>query len=198
MTETPRPRVAIFAGINGAGKSTASRRVLVDVLNIRSFVNADAIARGLNGIDPESVAFYAGRVMVEYLDRLAAARSDIALETTLTARTYAAWLRKRRDEGYAVYLYYYWLSSPDLAIERVATRVASGGHHIPDETIRRRYANSVKNFFDLYRPLCTEWFVHDNSVDKTSKLVASLTERAGEVILDAENWDRIQRSAGDD
>ena len=194
----PRPRVAVFAGINGAGKSTASRRVLVDVLGIRSFVNADAIARGLNGIDPESVAFNAGRVMVEYLDVLAKARADIALETTLTARSYASWLGKRRAEGYAVYLYYYWLNSPDMAVERVAKRVAAGGHHIPEETIRRRYANSIKNFFDLYQPLCTEWEVYDNSVDRRSTRIASMTEADGEVILDAETWEQIQRSANDE
>ena len=136
----PRPRVAVFAGINGAGKSTASRRVLVDVLGIRSFVNADAIARGLNGIDPESVAFHAGRVMVEYLDVLAKKRADIALETTLTARTYASWFTKRRDEGYAVYLYYFWLRDADLAIERVAKRVAAGGTTSP----RRRFAGVTR------------------------------------------------------
>ena len=77
-------------------------------------------------------------------------------------------------------------------------RVAAGGHHIPEETIRRRYANSIKNFFELYRPLCTEWQVYDNSVDDTSTLIASLTESAGEVIFEADTWDQIQWSAGNE
>lgn len=48
------PRVAVIAGINGAGKTTASQRVLRDELKIPCFVNADAIARGLNGFNPEA------------------------------------------------------------------------------------------------------------------------------------------------
>ena len=195
MSEPTRPRVAVFAGINGAGKSTASRHVLTDVLKLRSFVNADAIARGLNGMDPESEAFAAGRVMLDHLDRLAARRADIGLETTLTARSYAAWLRQRRAEGYAVYLYYFWLSSADLAVERVAKRVAAGGHHIPEETIRRRYANSIKNFFELYQPLATEWKVYDNSVAGLSSLIAEFSEDAGITVADWAVWEQTQRSA---
>ena len=109
------PRVAVLAGINGAGKTTASKEILSTVLKIPTFVNADIIARGLNGLNPEGVAIRAGRIMLQQLDDLAAAKEDFAFETTLAARTYASWLGDLRVAGYEVYLYYYWLSSPDLA-----------------------------------------------------------------------------------
>ena len=55
------PRVVILAGSNGAGKSTAARTVLADELGVMTFVNADVIATGLSGFDPEGVAFEASR-----------------------------------------------------------------------------------------------------------------------------------------
>lgn len=194
MSTNKPPRVALVAGINGAGKTTASHWVLANVLKIKTFVNADTIARGLNAFDPESEASRAGRIMLAQLDDLAAARRDFSFETTLSARAYSPFLAKLKASGYEVYLYYFWLDSADTAIARVATRVRSGGHHIPDDTIRRRYSRSVNNFFKLYRPLCNSWRVYDNSGDY-SRFVA-FGDESHETILDGETWAQFERSAG--
>ena len=89
MNMSGKPRAIMLAGINGAGKTTASRALLADTLKVMPFVNADAIAQGINGFDPESAAFDAGRIMVKRLHKLVEQRADFALETTLAARTYA-------------------------------------------------------------------------------------------------------------
>ena len=91
------PRVVVLAGINGAGKTTASRDLLVSVLKIPVFTNADAIARGLNSLNPESEAARAARVMLGWLRELADKKRDFAFETTLAARTYAPWLGELRQ-----------------------------------------------------------------------------------------------------
>ncbi|OWK36299.1 AAA family ATPase [Fimbriiglobus ruber] len=186
------PRVVVLAGINGAGKTTASRELLADTLRIPTFVNADVIARGLNGLNPEGQAVRAGRIMLAQLHDLAARREDFAFETTLAARTYAGWLASLRAAGYEVYLYYYWLWAPELAIARVAERVQSGGHFVPDDTIRQRYSRSVQNFFDLYRPLADLWEVYDNT-HGSRRLIAfgSIDE---ELIVDETVWHAFQRS----
>jgi len=161
MSSPEPPTVAVLAGINGAGKTTASRDILTNVLRIPVFVNADAIARGLNAFNVDSEAAKAGRVMLEHLRELAVARRSFAFETTLSGRTYASWLASLRATGDEVQLLYYWLDSAEAAINRVAERVRSGGHHVPDETIRRRYRLSVQNFFRLYRPLADHWRVYE-------------------------------------
>ncbi|VTT99205.1 Putative uncharacterized protein OS=[Oscillatoria] sp. PCC 6506 GN=OSCI_3310008 PE=4 SV=1: AAA_33 [Gemmataceae bacterium] len=189
------PQVAILGGINGAGKTTASQRILRDAMQIPVFTNADAIARGLNAFDPESEAVAAGRIMLAHMRAMIAARRSFAFETTLAARTYARWVADMRRAGYAVHLFYFWLESADVAIGRVAARVRSGGHFVPDDTIRRRHTRSVRSFFDLYRPAVTTWQVYDNTHGR-SRLLAQHNGYFT-TVEDDERWDLFQRSAGD-
>ncbi len=189
------PRVVILGGINGAGKTTASRAVLQDVLQIPTFVNADAIARGLNGLNPEAESFRAGRLMLQEMHCLVESRADFAFETTLSARTYAVWLKTLCVLGYETYLFYYWLDSPELAIRRVAHRVKRGGHHVPDEDIRLRYARSVRNFVELYRPVADHWEVYDNTTGAPKLL--GMGEWGEEDIDNEYDWAEFLRSADD-
>jgi predicted ABC-type ATPase len=88
MAETT-PSVIVLAGPNGAGKTTASRTLLAETLRLTTFVNADVIAQGLAGFDPDSAAVEASRIMLERLHALAAERVSFAFETTLAGRTQA-------------------------------------------------------------------------------------------------------------
>src|SRR5258708_7314114 len=114
------PTAIVLGGINGAGKTTSSRSLLANTLKVMTFVNADVIAQGLSGFNPEAAALRAGRIMLEQLDELAVQRANFAFETTLAGKTYASWLNSLRESGYKVHLFYFWLSSVEMAIERVA------------------------------------------------------------------------------
>ncbi len=174
---SPRPNVIMLAGPNGAGKTTSSRSLLKGVLDVTTFVNADIIAQGLAGFDPESAAWEASRIMLERLDDLAEKRQDFAFETTLAARSYVPRIEKWRSEGYVLQLYYFWLPSADLAVQRVADRVEQGGHHVPEETVRHRYRQSLRNLFALYMPLADVWNVYLNEQRGMPEFVAAELER---------------------
>ena len=188
----PRPSVVILAGPNGAGKSTAAPELLQGELAVTEFVNADVIARGLSAFDPDRAAIAAGRVMLVRLDELARQRESFAFETTLASRSFAPWLRDLRASGYAVHLFFLWLSSPDLAVQRVADRVRSGGHDVPADTIRRRYRAGVRNLFSLYQPIVTTWAVYDCSGLK-SQLIAEGLESAPLKVYDKKVWAAVQQ-----
>jgi predicted ABC-type ATPase len=170
----PNPSVVILAGPNGAGKSTAAPELLQGALAVNEFVNADVIARGLSAFDPESAAIGAGRVMLARLRDLAKQRVSFAFETTLASRTFAPWLRDLAASGYGVHLVFLWLSSADLAVERVADRVRHGGHNVPPETVRRRYDAGLRNFFRLYEPLVSTWRLFNASGPKPELLAERL------------------------
>jgi len=157
------PRLYIISGCNGAGKTTASYTVLPEMLHCKEFVNADEIARGLSPFNPESVAIEAGRLMLLRMNELFKEGIDFAFETTLATRSYSSFIKQAQAKGYYVSLVYFWLESPQLAIDRVKARVAAGGHNIQEEVIIRRYRSGIKNLFNLYIPICDYWIMLDNS-----------------------------------
>lgn len=186
------PHVVVVAGPNGAGKTTSAAGIL-PALGVQHFVNADTIARGLSEFRPEAVALQAGRIMLDRIRQLADARETFAFETTLAARSFAGWISELRRTGYAFDLLYFWLPDSGTAIARVAKRVRSGGHYVPDETVRRRYERGLVNFFHLYRPLTTHWRLFDNSSQSGPRLVAFGDAGVGTMVADEVVWNPLER-----
>lgn len=183
----------VIAGPNVAGKSTLAPALLRDTLNIPEYVNADTIAEGLSAFAPEDASFEAGRAMLGRLHGLANERKDFAFETTLASRFYARWLNELREtSGYRVSLVFLWLRDVDLAIARVAARVRSGGHSIPEATIRRRFERGRKNLFNLYLPVTDAWRIYNAGTEPASE-IARYDGVNGEVIFDSELWKRIKQ-----
>lgn len=157
------PRLYIISGCNGAGKTTASYSLLPEMLDCREFVNSDEFAKGLSPFDPSKASIQASKYMIMKFRYLLKKQMDFAVETTLATRTLLKTVRMAQDAGYTVTLLYFWLNSPELAVERVKARVEAGGHDIPEETIRRRYNVGIYYFFNSYAPICERWILADNS-----------------------------------
>lgn len=95
-------------------------------------------------------------------------------------------------------LLYFWLASPELALARVAERVAAGGHDIPEPDVRRRYRRSMANLTHNYLPLADVWAVYDNSSDAL-KLVAQGAPASGiAYINDKHTWQHIREADHDE
>lgn len=157
-------KLYIISGPNGAGKTTASYTVLPELLDCKEFVNADEIARGLSPFNPESVAIQAGRLQLERIDYLLSQGISFSIETTLSSKSYVNLVKKVQSLGYSVILLFFWLSSPEMAIDRVKHRVSEGGHNIPEDVIRRRYKAGLYNLFNLFMPIVDDWYLYDNRV----------------------------------
>ena len=120
-------------------------------------------------------------------------RRNFAFETTLAGRSLAPWLSRLIADGYDFHLVFLWLPNADLAVARVADRVRMGGHHVPAETIRRRYQAGLRNFFRLHMPLATKWQMFDNSHGAEIHLIAGVAVTDDTDIVDAETWARLKR-----
>lgn len=193
--ETVSPLIVVIAGPNGAGKSTTAPHLLRDALAVSEFVNADAIAQGISAFRPESVAMDAGRVMLQRLQTLAAARESFAFETTLASRSFAPRISDLRSQGFRAHLAFLSLPNVDLAVARVADRVMQGGHSVPEHVIRRRFVSGLANFFSLYMPLVDSWQLFDNSDAAGPRLLAEGTLKEAPAIQDQESWQLLREMA---
>lgn len=183
--------VFVIGGPNGAGKTTAANRLLPTTLDLREFLNADEIARGLSPFDPEANAVPAGRMMIDRIDRLVAAGKSFAFETTCAGHRQAKLLRSCRTAGYRVTFIFLWLPSSQAAIARVAQRVARGGHHIPEDVIHRRYAAGLYNMRHAFLPLADIALIYDNSIEPPL-LIGEKRSGVPFAVRDAARWKLIE------
>lgn len=153
-------RLFILAGANGSGKSTIAR-VLLPSEGV-DYVNPDDIAREMNPHDLTSVKIAAGREALRRIDDLMKWGKAFAIESTLSGLAYARKLEQARQMGYETILAYVYIDSADACIARIATRVKSGGHPVPDADVRRRYLRSKRNFLNVYTPLADHWMLYYN------------------------------------
>jgi predicted ABC-type ATPase len=138
--------------------------VLPETLQCHEFVNCDEIAKGLNPLNPDSAKYAAARLMLSRIKKLISLDADFAIETTLATKSYHALVKKAQERGYDIKLMYFWLQSPELALQRVAERVKNGGHNVEEHIVRRRYSMGIRNLFKLYCPVVNYFILIDNSV----------------------------------
>jgi len=161
---SPASCIYVLAGTNGAGKSSVAGAMLLR--RGAEYFDPDQAAtqiRSANSAitneEANSAAWRQGRRLLE---RAIAERLNFAFETTLGGHTIAALLESALLVGVEVRIWYAGLSSPELHIARVRSRVARGGHDIPDAKIRERFDSSRLNLIQLL-PKLTELRVYDNS-----------------------------------
>jgi predicted ABC-type ATPase len=163
--KTKKPSLYVIAGPNGSGKTTFSKKFLPDYVECLEFVNVDLIAKGLSPFTPERAILQAGRIMLEQIHSLGNRGIDFGFETTLAGKTYLKLLNELKQKGYSIHLFFLWIKSVKLALERIELRVQQGGHSIPEATVRRRFRRGIFNFFHEYQPIVDSWVIFDNSED---------------------------------
>lgn len=171
-----KKRIIIIAGPNGAGKTTFAREYLLKEAHCPDFVNVDLIAAGLSPFDPNRAAIQAGRLMLSEIQRRVRKGESFAFETTLSGHIYARMIPEWRTSGYHVKLIFLSLPNSEMAIRRVATRVAQGGHNVSSTVIRRRFEAGVHNLQDIYMHLVDKWEWYDNS-GNVPKLISAGSNR---------------------
>lgn len=187
-------KIFMISGPNGAGKTTTAMSFISSEM-IDEFINADDIARGLAPLHPESMALTASKLLLKRLKELLEAKKNFAFETTGAGTNYIRHLKQAQEIGYEIYLLFLWLPSPDLAIERVATRVKQGGHNIPEDMIRRRYFAGIKNLVKHYLPLANRALILDNSIAGSNKIIVRKYLDHDFKIEEPNIWKEIQEVA---
>lgn len=195
MPSPQKPLMIVIGGPNGAGKTTAAMAVLPNALHLLEFLNADEMAKGLSPLNPTSVRIQASRLLLERANLFIKNKVSFGFESTLAAGTPAKLMHQAKENGFQVVLLYFWLSSPDLALERVQQRVLSGGHDIPKTDVLRRYARSMQNLSRLYLPLADFWLVYDNSGSELERIAQGEQETGIINVYNDRTWQQISQGA---
>jgi len=145
-----KPICWIIAGPNGAGKTTFALKYLPEVAECNNFVNADLIAAGLSPLVPEKELLAASRLFLKEIRHYIKRRESFGFETTLSGRSYLKLVANLLAEGWQVELVYLALPDVEMSIQRVAERVAHGGHTVAEKVIRRRFPRSIYNLIYLF------------------------------------------------
>ena len=193
-TQTRTKYIYIIAGSNGSGKTTFARTFLPEYAQCRHFVNSDLIAQGLSPFSPQGAAMKAGRLVLEQIDDLAKKGLDFGFETTLAGKSYITRLKDLKENGYSLHLFFLWIPSVDLAIERIKDRVTKGGHHVPTQDVRRRFFRGIRNLFKFYRPILDSWILLDNSSTTPGLIVKEKGSHL--TVIDKDLFAKISESAG--
>lgn len=135
--------LTVIAGPNGSGKSSVIRGLEVE--GKANLLEADAIAKGIDPLNPRNAAVAAGREVIRRTREYLQTGRSFAIETTLSSATTIRTMREAHTNGLVVHLVYICLDDPERRVQRVRERVAQGGHDVPDGDIRRRYWRSLAN-----------------------------------------------------
>jgi predicted ABC-type ATPase len=154
----------VVGGPNGAGKTTLSVKYTSELNAV--YVGADKIAFEISPDDPAKANVAAGRKFIETINDHILAGDGLVVETTLSGRSYRRLIETARKADYRVSITFVFVDQADTCVARVKQRVRKGGHHVPEQDVRRRFSRSIRNFWGLYRNLADEWTLLYNGDDR--------------------------------
>ena len=161
----------IIGGVDGCGKSS-----LAGILQAERF----DLGTVLDGDRPSTID--------ECLEKGISFTQETTLSGARTERT----IRRAKERGYTIRLYYIGLDTMEESLGRIRNRMAKGGHDIPKKDVKRRFQS---RFADVLRvlPYCDEarFFDNDNGFVEVAEY------RNGELIPRVSNPPRWLRELRD-
>ena len=163
----PKPEIVVIAGPNGSGKSTYTEFIVgPNQFADESFeyINADDIQKSTN-----CDALDAAVLATEKRETALKEKRNFAFETVLSTRRNLDLLIKAKDQGYFIRCFYFLTANASINVHRINSRVEEGGHGVPEEKIRSRYAKALSLIPELVN-VCDSLNVWDNSTEKPYRI----------------------------
>jgi predicted ABC-type ATPase len=179
-------KYVLLAGVNGAGKSTLFS-LISSIGNIEK-VNLDDTVRKLGDWRDVKAVTQAGKIVIKQINDCFSKGVSFSQETTLCGKNIIKNIQRAKKLGYYVEIHYVGLNSADIAKLRVKSRVAKGGHGIPDADIERRYNESMANIKTVFS-LCDMVVFYDNTKE-FSRFAVFKNRKCVDILKELPEWYR--------
>ena len=156
------PTYTIFAGVNGAGKTSIYKSIYYNENKNEKRINTDEMVARIGSWKDNNLQMRCAREAVKLIKQYILEGIPFNQETTLSGRSIVKNIKFAKENGFYIVMNYIGLENPELAKERVKIRVSKGGHGIPDKDIERRYYDSLKKLNDVIE-ICDEVNIYDNT-----------------------------------
>ncbi|URZ06113.1 zeta toxin family protein [Clostridium felsineum] len=161
----------IFAGVNGAGKTSIYKSVYYNENKSEKRINTDEMVARIGSWKDDNLQIKCAREAIKLIKKYISEGISFNQETTLSGKSIVKNIRLAKQNGFYVTMNYIGVENVNIAKERVKIRISKGGHGIPNEAIERRYTESLLNLKSLLI-VCDKIDIYDNT--EMLKLVMSI------------------------
>lgn len=113
--------------------------------------------------DQVAINSYFASVAADFIrHKLLESKTSFTFETVMSSPDKVQFLEKAKTSGFRTYLYFVATEDPDINVSRVAYRVKTGGHPVPEDKIRKRYHHSLDLLFAAVQ-YTDRAYIFDNS-----------------------------------
>ena len=166
VTDNHKPVLIVIAGPNGSGKTTITTKILHHQwMEDAVYINPDQIAKDKFGDWNSAEAVMQSVKYCEALrEECLTERKSLIFETVLSADDKLDYIRRAKDAGFFIRIFFVSTNHPTINAARIAHRVMEGGHDVPISKIISRYFKSILNCRRISR-LADRTYIYDNSID---------------------------------
>ena len=166
VADIHKPVLIVIAGPNGSGKTTITTKILHHQwMEDAVYINPDQIAKDKFGDWNSAEAVMQSVKYCEALrEECLTERKSLIFETVLSADDKLDYIRRAKDAGFFIRIFFVSTNHPTINAARIAHRVMEGGHDVPISKIISRYFKSILNCRRISR-LADRIYIYDNSID---------------------------------
>jgi predicted ABC-type ATPase len=161
-----KPTLIVIAGPNGSGKTSITHKILQhDWLEDCVYINPDDIAKNTFGDwNSNEAVLKAAILSTQMREDCIAEGKSLIFETVFSASDKIDFVKRAKDKGYFVRIFFVGTESPTINASRIARRVMEGGHDVPISKIISRYSKSIANCC-IVSKIVDRAYIYDNSVE---------------------------------
>ena len=122
------PRYTIFAGVNGAGKTSIYNSIYYSENKDEKRINTDEMVARIGSWKDTNLQMKCAREAVKLINNYTSEGISFNQETTLSGRSILKNIKLAKETGFYVVMNYIGVENSQIAKDRVNLRVSKGGH----------------------------------------------------------------------